>query len=275
MVALSSILNRVLQLRPASMVWPPLKIGHRGASSDAPENTLVAFELASEQGADGIEFDVCLSSDGVPVVIHDSYLRRTTSGNGRVNEHRAKVLKRLDAGSWFNRRFPSRARERYAGARIPLLAEVFRWVRTRQCLAFVEIKEPGAGAETKVLQEIERAGLWDLVWMISFHPPTLERVRQMNSRVHLGMNVSRRSQAIPRAQALEAEALLPHWAIASRRFVRNAHLNSLGVIPWTINSPHHMRRKILDGVDGIITNYPRRLTEVVARLDFEMHATEG
>jgi len=270
MVTLSSILKRVLHRPPASLVWPPLKIGHRGASGEAPENTLAAFELAWEQGADGIEMDVHLSADRVPIVIHDANLRRTTSGNGRVNEHRARVLKRLDAGSWFNRRYPFRAREPYAGVRIPLLAEVFRWARNRQCLAFVEIKDPGAGAEGKVLEEIERAGVWDLVRVVSFDLPTLERVREVNSEVLLGLDVSRRLQAIPRAQALGAEALLPHWAIASRRFVQNAHLNSLRVIPWTINNPHHMRRKILDGVDGIITNYPTRLTEVLQRLNHSM-----
>jgi glycerophosphoryl diester phosphodiesterase len=267
MVTLSSILKRVLHRRPAALVWPPLMIGHRGASGEAPENTLVSFELAWQQGADGIELDVHLSSDGVPVVIHDSFLRRTTSGSGRVNEHRVRMLKRLDAGSWFNRRYPFRARERYPGVRIPLLSEAFRWVRTRQCQVFVEIKDPAPGAEGRVLKEVERAGVWDLVRIISFDLPTLERVRQMNSTIRRGIDVSRRLQAIPRAQALEAEMLLPHWAIASRKFIRSAHLNTLRVIPWTINNPYHMRRKILDGVDGIITNYPARLTAVLERLD--------
>ena len=267
MVTLASILKRVLDRRPRPLEWPPLNIGHRGAAGEAPENTLVSFELAWQQGADGIELDVQLSSDGVPVVIHDSYLRRTTSGNGRVGEHRSTVLKRLDAGSWFNRRYPSRARERYIGARIPLLSEALHWVRPRQCLAFVEIKAPVRGVEAKVLEEIERAGVWDLAWVISFDRPTLERVRRMNTKVHLGMDVSRRLLAIRRAETLRAEALLPHWAIASRGFIRNAHLKSLRVIPWTINSPRHMRRKILDGVDGIVTNYPARLTDVLAQLD--------
>jgi len=99
MPALTPILKRVLERRPAPLVWPPLKIGHRGAAGEAPENTLASFDLALRQGADGIEFDVQLSSDGVPMAIHDARLARTTSGSGWVWEHRASVLRRLDAGS--------------------------------------------------------------------------------------------------------------------------------------------------------------------------------
>jgi glycerophosphoryl diester phosphodiesterase len=260
-------LKRVLDRRPAPLVWPPLKIGHRGAAAEAPENTLASFDLALRQGADGIEFDVQLSSDGVPVVIHDARLNRTTSGSGRVNEHRVRVLRRLDAGSWFNRRYPFRARERYAGARIPLLSEVLAWVRARQCLAFIEIKDPTPGVEAKILREIDRVGVWRLVRVLSFDVPTLQRVRRLNSRICLGLDISRRLLAVREAESLRAEALLPHWVIASRRFIRRAHRKSLQVIPWTINFPRHMRRKILDGADGIITNYPARLAEVVSRLE--------
>jgi glycerophosphoryl diester phosphodiesterase len=266
-VTLTPIIKRVLSRRPSPLLWPPLKIGHRGAAGEAPENTLASFELAWRQGADGIEFDVHLSSDGVPVVIHDARLSRTTSGNGWVFEHRASVLRRLDAGSWFNRRFPSRARERYAGARIPLLSEVLQWARARGCLAFVEIKDPTPGVEAKVLEEIDRAGVWHLARVVSFDLGALARLRHLSSQARLGLDASRRLLAIRRAQALVAEAVLPHWVIASRGFIRHAHRASLEVIPWTVDYPSHMRRKILDGVDGIITNYPARLTEVLDRLD--------
>jgi glycerophosphoryl diester phosphodiesterase len=274
MVPLPPILRRVLDPRPTPLVWPPLKIGHRGAAAEAPENTLPAFELALRQGADGIEFDVHLSSDGIPVVIHDALLTRTTSGNGWVHEHRASVLRRLDAGSWFNRRHPSRARERYAGARIPLLAEVLHWVRRRQCLAFVEIKGLTPGLESKILKEIDRVGIWQLARVISFDPRRLQCVRDLNTQVHLGLDTSRRLLAIRRAGGVGAEALLPHWAIASRRFIRRAHRARLQVIPWTVNYPLHMRHKILDGVDGIITNYPARLTEVVTHFEKALDASE-
>ncbi|MBZ5565156.1 MAG: glycerophosphodiester phosphodiesterase [Acidobacteriia bacterium] len=267
MAILRPLLEHARQLRaPASLDWPPLNIGHRGASGSAPENTLVSFDLALRQGADGIEFDVQLSSDGVPVVIHDARLDRTTSGSGRVSEHCASVLRRLDAGSWFNRRFPARARERYAGARIPLLAEALAWVGERCCRALVEIKDPTPGAEAKVLDEIAHAGVWPLVTILSFNLPTLRRLRQLDAQAPLGLDVSRRLLAIRHARSLAATAVLPHYAIASRRFIRHAHRASLHVIPWTIDQPLWMRRRIEDGVDGIITNFPARLAEIRARL---------
>ena len=267
MNGLSPILKRVLERRPAPLIWPPLKIGHRGAAGEAPENTLASFELALRQGVDGIELDVQLSSDGVPVVIHDARLRRTTSGSGWVWEHRASVLRRLDAGSWFNRRYRLRARERYAGARLPLLAEVLQWVKARQCLAFVEIKDYRPGAAAKVFEEIERAGLWHLARVVSFDLSSLWHVRQWSEQARLGLDFSGRLLPIRRALTLGAEALLPHWAIASRGLIRRAHRAGLQVIPWTVNYPLHMRRKILDGVDGLITNYPARLTKVLERLE--------
>ena len=267
MANLSPILKRVLDRHPKPLIWPPLKIGHRGAAGEAPENTLASFELALRHGADGIEFDVQLSSDGVPMVIHDARLNRTTSGGGWVREHRASVLRRLDAGSWFNRRYRLRARERYAGARIPLLAEALQWVKTRQCLAFVEIKDFQPGAAARVIQEIERAGIWHLVRVLSFDLPTLQQVRALNERARLGLDFSGRLLPVRRALAIGAEALVPYWAIASRRLIRQAHLAGLKVIPWTVNYPLHMRSKILDGVDGLITNYPARLTNVLEKIE--------
>ena len=267
MNAFSPILKRVLERRPAPLVWPPLKIGLRGASVEAPENTLAAFDLALRQGADGIEFDVQLSSDGVPVLIHDEHLRRTTSGSGWVSEHRASVLRRLDAGSWFNRRYRLRARERYAGVRIPFLTEVLQWVKARQSLAFIEIKDYRPGVAAKILAEIERAGVEHLARVVSFDLPSLQQAREASDRACLGLDFSGRLLPIRRALTLRAEMLLPYWAIASRGLIRRAHHAGLQVIPWTVNYPMHMRRKILEGVDGLITNYPARLTTVLDRME--------
>jgi len=250
------------------LVWPPLNIAHRGGGGEAPENTLAAFELALRQGADGIELDVRLSSDGVPVVIHDPRLGRTTSGHGWVSEHRANALRRLDAGSWFNRRFPEKARHRYVGAKIPLLSEVLAWVGQHKIQVFVEIKRGRGtypGIEAKVLEEIERAGIRGLVTIISFHLRTLRRVRELDSYLSLGLDVSRSLLAIRRTRSLEGKAILPHWAIASRRFIRRAHGQALRVFTWTVDHRARMERMIAAGVDGIITNYPSRLADVLRR----------
>jgi len=229
---------------------------------------LAAFEFALRQGAEGIELDVHLSSDGMPVVIHDPRLGRTTSGHGWVSEHRANVLRRLDAGSWFNRRFPEKARHRYVGAKIPLLSEVLAWVRQHRMLALVEIKGGRStypGIEAKVLDEIERAGVRGLATIVSFDLATLRRVRELDSHLPLGLDVSRSLLAIRRIRSLAGKAILPHWAIASRGFLRRAHRHSLRVFTWTVDPPARMERMIADGVDGIITNYPSRLAEVLCR----------
>jgi glycerophosphoryl diester phosphodiesterase len=250
------------------LVWPPLNIAHRGGGGEAPENTLAAFELALRQGADGIELDVHLSSDGMPVVIHDPRLGRTTSGQGWVSEHRAHALRRLDAGSWFNRRYPEKARQRYVGAKIPLLSEVLTWVRQHKMLVLVEIKGGRSTylqIEAKVLDEIERAGIRRLATIVSFDLATLRRVRELDSHLSLGLDVSRSLLALRRIKSLAGKAILPHWAIASRRFIRRAHEHGLRVFTWTVDQPMRMERMIADGVDGIITNYPIRLAAVLSR----------
>jgi glycerophosphoryl diester phosphodiesterase len=245
-----------------------LNIGHRGAAGEAPENTLAAFDLALREGADGIEFDVHQSSDGVPVVIHDSRLERTTSGGGPVSAMPIAVLKRLDAGSWFSRRYPARANLRYAGLKIPTLLETLQWVRKRGCLAFIEIKQGKLrypGIEKNVLAEINRARVAPLVTVISFDLPTLVRVRELDPRIALGLDFTRPLLAVRRANSVKALNLLPHWALATRRFIRRAHLAGFRIFVWDLDRPLIMRRKLLDGVDGIITSFPGRLAEVLKK----------
>ncbi len=240
-------------------------IAHRGASGDAPENTLAAFELALEQGADGIEFDVHLPRDSVPVVIHDAWLERTTSGIGRVGEYAAAALSKLDAGSWFNRRFPAKARPAYAACKIPRLEEVLEWVRARRCAAYLEIKQTRPryrGIEEKVLEDIYRTGTQRQVKVISFHRSTLRRIRRLDSHLALGIDFMRPLLALTRAKKIGAGTLLPHWRFAKRRWISRVHGPGLEVIVWGLDDPHWMRRRIKDGVDGIITSFPSVLADI-------------
>src|SRR5437762_8561762 len=102
----------------------PLIIGHRGAAAVAPENTLASFARAYQDGAQGIEFDVRLARDRVPVIIHDATLRRTAGRAGFVAALNAAELGATDVGTWFNRRFPALARAEYARTSVPTLAQV-------------------------------------------------------------------------------------------------------------------------------------------------------
>jgi len=227
-----------------------------------------AFKLALRQGADGIEFDVHLSADGVPVVIHDARLERTTSGAGRVGAHTSAKLRRLDAGSWFNRRYPARAQARYEGLKIPLLSEVLAWVRAQGCRAYIEIKEGVGvypGIDEKVRAEIVRARVERLATVISFDLRTLRHWREIDSRIPLGLDVVRPLLALRRAKSLAATSLLAYWRFASRRLIRRAHRAGLQVLVWDADRPGQFRRALADGVDGIVTSYPGRLEVIRAR----------
>jgi glycerophosphoryl diester phosphodiesterase len=247
-------------------MWPPLKIAQPGAAGEAPENPLASFELALREGAEGIALDVQLSSDGVPVVICDARLSRMTSGSGQVQKHPANTLLQLEAGTQFNRRFPSHTRRQHARVPIPLLSEVLQWVRDVKCMAFIAINNSPPGAEAKVLKEIARAKVRHFTRVIASSLPELRQIRQLDAKVHLGLRFVGRPPAIHHAKALGAEVLLPHWTATSPSFIHDAHHASLLVIPWTVNRPSQMRRAILEGVDGIITNYPAKLTKTVALL---------
>jgi glycerophosphoryl diester phosphodiesterase len=250
---------------PSEGLPRPLIFGHRGAAGLAPENTLAAFELALAQGADGIEFDVRLSADGEPVVIHDQQLDRTTSGTGFVQEYSAKVLKALDAGSWFNQRHPAKARGWFVRQRIPLLEELLTWVRKRGCRALLEIKQGSdayQGIEAKILRTIRHTATAPLVTVVSFDHTALGRLRKLDANLSLGASFKRPLFALRRTESLGAQLVVPHWAFASRRFIRRAHQAGMKVVVWTVNQPGAMRRKISDGVDGIVTDYPARLAEI-------------
>jgi glycerophosphoryl diester phosphodiesterase len=164
------------------------------------------------------------------------------------------------------------------GAKIPVLAEVLAWARQHKLFAFVEIKagrNSYPGIEAKVLDEIERAGVRRLTTIVSFDFETLRRVRQLDTRISLGLDVSRSLLAIRRVMSVAGNAVLPHWAIGTRRFVRRAHKQSLCVVSWTVDQPARMERKIADGVDGIITNYPAKLAEVLSRLRIQEPAVRS
>ena len=116
----------------------PLILGHRGASAHAPENTLAAFARAISDGADGIEFDVRLSRDGVPVVIHDATLMRTGSLDRQVSNLTAAELQQIDVGGWFAAANPNR--QAFVGEMLPTLAQVFELFRANEGLLYIEMK---------------------------------------------------------------------------------------------------------------------------------------
>ncbi len=154
------------------LIAPPAIIAHRGASAHAPENTLAAFQLALEHGADGIELDAKLTSDGQVAVIHDQTVDRTTGVHGVVREMTMAQIKALDAGSFFDSAF--------AGEPIPTLAEVFDVVGSR-ALINVEITNYTSVRDAlpdKIADLVIRHHMENTVLFSSFHPLNLIRVRR-------------------------------------------------------------------------------------------------
>jgi len=222
---------------------------HRGASSRAPENTMAAFELGVESGADGIELDVHLSRDGVPVVIHDETLQRTTNGHGAVGRYNLSSLRKLDAGSWFG--------PEWYGERIPTLEEVLSWSGSTIRIN-IEIKTASAG---RVVLELLEAWPGNPVLISSFDHRLLAAVRRLNAEIPLGFLCDSRlwRRDLERAVHAGAESFHPRIDRLSPAMIKACRGGRLKVFPYTVDEPQVMRSLLRRGVDGWFTNEPATL----------------
>jgi len=249
----------------------PLIIGHRGAPAVAPENTLAAFALALGDGADGVEFDVRLSADGVPVVIHDATLRRTANRRERVSAMVISELEQVDVGSWFNRRFRARARDEYSKERLPSLQQLFTAVTGNSAWLYLELKSDGT-ANPKLVRRVAELincyGFCERVIIESFTLENLQIVKGIDRRIKTAalfeprrepMSVLRGSRLIRRALAVGADEIAFHHSAANRRNVAAACEAGLEVVVWTVDTPSWIRRARRLGIKGLITNRPAEM----------------
>jgi glycerophosphoryl diester phosphodiesterase len=241
-----------------------LNLAHRGASAVAPQNTLAAFERAAALGADGVELDVRLSSDAVPVVIHDATVDATTDGSGRVAAMTLARLKRLDAGAWFDPAF--------AGERIPTLEEVLEAFGDRLLLN-IELKSAGLrddALERAVAALIKQHDVSERVLVSCFNPLALRRIKQLAPHLPVGLlTAAETSFALRRrwsASIAPHEARHPEHTIVDADYIVWARQHGYRVVTWTVDEPDEMRRLIDLGVDGIITNVPDVLRRVMGHL---------
>lgn len=240
-----------------------LNLAHRGASAVAPPNTLAAFEKAVELGADGIEMDVHLSADGVPVVIHDYTVDATTDGSGRVADMTLAQLKELDAGSPFDPTF--------AGERIPTLGEVLESVGNRLLLN-IELKTVSprdTGLERATIGRVNKHGLNEghRVLVSSFNPLSLMRVKRVDAHIPVGLLYApdmplplRRAWLAP---LIPHEARHPKHTMVDAAYMAWSRRRGYQVNTWTVDEPGEMRRLITLGVDCIITNVPDVLRDII------------
>lgn len=233
------------------LIW-----AHRGASAAAPENTLAALAEAETAGADGIEIDVHLSRDGVPVVIHDETLKRTTDGVGWLGDFSAAELQRLDAGSWFSADF--------SGEAIPTLEEVLEWIGDRMRLN-IEIKTADAAlAVLELLHSFPQAR----VLISSFDSDLLDFLQREDAALPLGFLCDSRSwkKALRKAVACGAQSFHPRRNLVSRPMLAACRGTGLAVYPWTVDRPAEVRRFRRLGLDGLFTNDPAAVLTILRRL---------
>jgi glycerophosphoryl diester phosphodiesterase len=239
-------------------------IAHRGASGVAPENTIPAFRLAVQQGADALELDVRLTADGVPVVLHDAALDRTTDRGGPLGDLSFASLRAVDAGARFSldggRSFPFRG----GAARIPALAEVLRGFPEVPIL--LEIKEVSAQEPVRQVVVEERA--IERCVLASEHHAALDRFRTTPFVVAAsGPEIAALYRAvlfrrIPAAVAYRTLSVPVRYRglrVPTRRFVAAARKLGCPVHVWTVDSPALARRLWEAGVSGIVTNFPHRI----------------
>ena len=225
--------------------------GHRGASAHAPENTLEAFALSMEMGAEGFELDVHMSKDGELVVIHDETVDRTTDGTGFVRNLTLQQLKELDA---------SASMEGFKNCRIPTLREVFTLVQDTHHIVNVEIKTDECdypGIEEKCLALAKEMGVEERVIYSSFNHHALIKMRQLKPDVKLGMLFGDiMVKPWEYANQLNVEYLHPmKMNIYVPDFAKDATEAGYGINMWTINDEETINYCLEQGV-GIITNYP-------------------
>lgn len=253
-------------------VW---NIAHRGASGHAPESTLPAYQLAQRMGADWMELDLHLTRDGQLVVIHDETLDRTTNGSGPVQKHTLAQLKQLDAGTWFGKEHPRKWDPQFQGLQIPTLEEVLR-LKNGKIRFSIEIKEESAGPqlERKLFHTLEKHRLLprkkqeSQVMIVSFDRNSLKRVHQRLPQVPLIQLFHYKESGYLTPQTLRhVAAYADGVGYDHRRMrpedVRRTHRHGMVIHPYTVNRPRDMRRLILWGVDGIVTNYPDRLNQIL------------
>ncbi|MDZ4278700.1 MAG: glycerophosphodiester phosphodiesterase, partial [Dehalococcoidia bacterium] len=215
---------------------------HAACRGHAPENTLAGVRAALDLGADAIEVDVRCTRDGVPVLLHDATVDRTTDGEGEIASLTLRQTRRLDAG---------------AGERIPTLRDVLAEVSGRALLV-LEVKP--AGIDAAVLAVVRTATAVDSCAVHSFLPPVIERFRRLEPRMPASLLTSGRDvvdwgQLFGFALSLGAQGVAVHHGAVTPELVRAAHLRELRWSTWTVNARTDVRRVAAAGVDAITTDY--------------------
>jgi glycerophosphoryl diester phosphodiesterase len=233
--------------------WPyPLWIAHRGAGKLAPENTQAAFRLGAQHGYRAFECDVKLSAEGLPFLLHDAELERTTNGTGMASARPWNDLSRLDAGSWHSRA--------YAGEPVPTLDGISQYCIRNGYALNIEIKPtPGDEAKTGRVVAAEAARLWAAQarppLLSSFSPEALESAREAAPDLPRALLVDKAREGwFAQAQALGCVAAVTNFRMMDALLIDQLHGAGMRALVYTVNDEIEARRLLALGIDGIITD---------------------
>lgn len=236
-----------------------INFAHRGASGDYPENTLLAFEEGIKCGASGIELDVHKTKDNKIVVIHDEDVERTFKGKGLVRDFTLRELKELQTRKVLF--------EGVKTAGIPTLAEVLSLIKDSEVILNIELKTDKihyAAIEEDVISMIKDYEMKERVIISSFNPESIKRCKQIDEEIKTGLLYYEPiEKVIKLAKDLKADAIHPALRLVSTKLIKEAHANNLEVNVYTVDSPIYMRQLIAAKADGIFTNYPALLQEIM------------
>jgi glycerophosphoryl diester phosphodiesterase len=227
-------------------------VAHRGAGKLAPENTLAAFRLGASLGYRAFECDVKLSADGVPFLLHDATLERTTNGQGTAGDHAWQALAQLGAGSWHSRS--------YAGEPLPTLANIAAFIQANGLALNIEIKPtPGTERHTGRVVGEHVARLWQNSGLpplfSSFQPEALAGARETAPQIQRALLLdAMQPDSIALAQSLGCVALVTHHKLMDEALVTQLHSMGWRALVYTVNEPADAQRLLALGVDGIITD---------------------
>lgn len=236
--------------------------GHRGFSGEYPENTMLAFRKAVEVGCDGIEMDVQLTKDLVPVIIHDEKVDRTSNGEGYVYDLTFDEIKKLDFS------YPDKFEGKFGFQGIPTLEEYFQWMadEATEIITNIELKNSKyyyGGMERMVIDMIYRYGLEDRIILSSFNNASILKCKEMAPDIKGGFLVDTCVEnAGVYAKECEVEYYHPNLKYLTEEHVKNCTQNGIGINVWTVNEVEDLRKMKEWGIQVSITNYPDRGRQV-------------
>lgn len=225
---------------------------HRGASKYAPENTMAAFKLAYEMGAEGIETDVQLTKDNIPVLIHDERVKRTTDGTGYIKDLTWNQIKQFDAGSWFSKKF--------SGTRIISLDEFLQWIQFKPLYLNIELKNNRIAykhIESIVYERVAHYQLLDRTILSTFNQNSVQQMKKFQKQIEVAFLTSKHNRnLVAYAKELGAHALHIKYRLLKPQLLKACRRENIAVRVYTINKKAHMMCCFTKGCNGVFTDVP-------------------